>query len=128
MCTKYKSIDQFILCKNCFQDSCNECNNNICSVCELPLICMMKCKIPKARISSIDTLKMNFLRNICFWLCVWHGWETANWGHITDFLLLLICILHINFIWSLGQTILKFLVCKFTHVLGLCTKHEFDFA
>jgi len=38
MCTKYKNIDKFILCNNCFQDSCDECNkNNICSVCELPL-------------------------------------------------------------------------------------------
>lgn len=35
---QYKNIDKFILCNNCFQDSCNECNkNNICSVCELPL-------------------------------------------------------------------------------------------
>ena len=38
MCTEYKNIDQFILCNNCFEDSCDECNkNNICSVCELPL-------------------------------------------------------------------------------------------
>ena len=38
MCTKYKNIDKFIFCNNCFEDSCDECNkNNICSVCELPL-------------------------------------------------------------------------------------------
>ena len=37
MCAKYKNIDKFILCNNCFQDSCDECNKNNCSVCELPI-------------------------------------------------------------------------------------------
>jgi len=47
-----------------------------------------------------------------------HGWETANWGHVTDFLLLWIRILHINSYDHLAKIYWSSWFVNFTHVLG----------